>query len=327
MESELDLIARLRMRVVRGLHLGRLRTGDRLPSIREIQRETGLNDRTVARAYRALEAEGLVEVRGRSGVFVAEQDRISAKVLPETARWLEDVLVEAWKRMIPFPALPDFLRSSTAAVRLRCACVDSNEDSLTVLSVELSDHFGLDVRTVYLDAAPVRSSGAQTGGEWLAAELRDADVVVTTPFHAGAVRAAAGALQTPLIVATMNPEIGVEVERHLQKGRFTVVVADPRAVAPFHTTFGGAHPDRLRVVLADDAETIAQLDPGGPVLLTEAARRRLPNIGPWPLVPHAPWISLASARDLAGLLIRLNFEGNTSGGVNGEDAPASSSST
>ncbi len=91
MESELDLVTRLRMRVVRALHLGHLRTGDRLPGIREIQRETGLNDRIVARAYRALAVEGLVEVRGRSGVYVAEQDRLSAKLLPETARWLEDV--------------------------------------------------------------------------------------------------------------------------------------------------------------------------------------------------------------------------------------------
>lgn len=160
----------------------------------------------------------------------------------------------------------------------------------------------------------MRSPGAQTESEWLAVELRDADVVVTTPFHAGAVRAAAGASQTPLIVATMNPEIGLEVERHLQKGGLTVVAADTRSADQFHTAFGGAHPDRLRVVLADDREAIAQLDPAGPVLLTEAARRRLPNVGPWPLVPHSPWMSLESARDLAGVLIRTNLQGETSGG-------------
>ena len=89
MESERELIRRLRMRVVRGLHLGDLHTGDRLPSIQEIEREFGINGRIVARAYRALKVEGLVEVRGRSGVYVAQQDQLTTRVLPETARWMQ----------------------------------------------------------------------------------------------------------------------------------------------------------------------------------------------------------------------------------------------
>ena len=309
MESELELIRRLRMRVVRGLHLGHLHTGDRLPSIREIEREFGINGRIVARAYRALGVEGLVEVRGRSGVYVAQQDQLSARVLPETARWLTEVLVEAWKRMIPFPALPEFIRSSSASVRLRCACVESSEDLMTVLSVELSDSFGLDVRPVYLDNVPVHEPGEPADVSELPAELRYADLVVTTPFHVGAVRTTAGALGKPVIVATMNPDIGLEVERHLQKGGLNVVVADPRSGEQLRATYAGTHPARLRIVLVDDAEAVAGLNPSEPVLLTEAARRRLRDVGPWPLVPHSPWISVESARDLAGLMIRLNLRG------------------
>jgi DNA-binding transcriptional regulator YhcF (GntR family) len=299
------------MRVVRGLHLGHLHTGDRLPSIREVERELGINGRIVARAYRALEVEGLVEVRGRSGVYVAQQDQLTAKILPETARWLTEVLVEAWKRMIPFPALPEFIRNSSASVRLHCACVESSEDLMTVLSVELSNSFGLDVRPVYVDAIPVHEPGDAVDVDRLPAELRYADLVVTTPFHVGAVRAAAGALGKPIVVATMNPEIGLEVERHLRKRGLNVVVADPRSGEQLRATYAATHPDRLRIVLAEDAEAVARLKPSEPVLLTEAARRRLRDIGPWPLVPHSPWISVESARDLAALLIRLNLERKT----------------
>lgn len=227
------------------------------------------------------------------------------------ARGLTEVLVEAWKRMIPFPALPEFIRSSSASVRLRCACVESSEDLMTLLSVELSDSFGLEVRPVYVDAIPVHEPGGMADVDGLPAELRYADLVVTTPFHAGAVRATAGALGKPVIVATMNPDITLDVERHLRKGGLSFVVADPRSGEQLRATYAGTHPDRLRIVLADDAEAVARLVPSEPVLLTEAARRRLRDVGPWPLVPHSPWISVESARDLAGLVIRLNLEGKT----------------
>ncbi len=51
---------------------GRIRPGDRLPSVRQLSRELVVNPNTVARAYTELEREGtLLTQRGR-GVFVAE---------------------------------------------------------------------------------------------------------------------------------------------------------------------------------------------------------------------------------------------------------------
>jgi DNA-binding transcriptional regulator YhcF (GntR family) len=76
METDNELSDRLRDRILNALHLGTLRPGDRLPSIRTLWREMGVDHRVVAQAYRSLEAEGLVEVRGRSGVSVAPQDQL-----------------------------------------------------------------------------------------------------------------------------------------------------------------------------------------------------------------------------------------------------------
>lgn len=50
---------------------GRLTPGAALPSIRTIASDLGVNLNTVARAYRLLESEGFVEIRGRSGAVVA----------------------------------------------------------------------------------------------------------------------------------------------------------------------------------------------------------------------------------------------------------------
>ncbi|MCM2429285.1 GntR family transcriptional regulator [Streptomyces sp. RKAG337] len=50
---------------------GRLPIGHKLPTVRGLAEELGLAANTVAKAYRALEADGVVETRGRNGTFVA----------------------------------------------------------------------------------------------------------------------------------------------------------------------------------------------------------------------------------------------------------------
>ena len=50
---------------------GALRPGARLPSIRQLADDLGLAGGTVARAYRELEADGIVATRGRHGTVVA----------------------------------------------------------------------------------------------------------------------------------------------------------------------------------------------------------------------------------------------------------------
>jgi len=57
----------LRARIERGT----LSPGARVPPVRELALELGLAPNTVAKAYRMLEAEGLLVGRGRSGTFVA----------------------------------------------------------------------------------------------------------------------------------------------------------------------------------------------------------------------------------------------------------------
>lgn len=61
----------LRMQVVDAVRDGRLAAGAKLPTVRGLADELGLAVNTVAKAYRALEADGVVEGRGRAGTFVS----------------------------------------------------------------------------------------------------------------------------------------------------------------------------------------------------------------------------------------------------------------
>ena len=69
---------------------GVLPVGTRLPPIRQLAKDLGLASGTVARAYRELEAAGVIVTRGRHGSFVAEPDgdprqRVTDEALAEAA--------------------------------------------------------------------------------------------------------------------------------------------------------------------------------------------------------------------------------------------------
>ena len=148
MGARSELVTRLRDRILSELHLGRLHAGDPLPSIRELAGRIGVNQRAVAQVYRILEAEGLVEIRGRSGVYVAPQDRFGGELLAETARWIAETLTDARKRRVRVSDYPELVRRCTATVRLHCACIESNKDHLTSICTEASEDFGLGVHPV-----------------------------------------------------------------------------------------------------------------------------------------------------------------------------------
>ncbi|UYM03881.1 GntR family transcriptional regulator [Solicola gregarius] len=49
---------------------GELKAGQKLPTVRQLATDLGLSNNTVARAYRELEAGGVIETHGRKGTFV-----------------------------------------------------------------------------------------------------------------------------------------------------------------------------------------------------------------------------------------------------------------
>lgn len=306
MDREQDLTDRIRDRLLNALHVGRIRPGDRLPSIREVARDTGADHRAVAASYRVLQEEGLVEVRGRSGVYVAQQERLGGELLAETARWLAGVVTDAWRRQIPLTELHDLLRRCTAQTRLRVACVESNLDQMTAYCAELAELFGLDARPVYL------SSGGGDGAEELArlqAELARADLVVTTRFHVGRVQRAALPAGRPVIVVTVNSQIVEAIRREMERGELVVVSADPEfgeRIRAMHGD-GAENGARIRLVPAADREAVESISPDRTVLLTLAARTTLDGARLPPAIPHSPTFSPQTARELAEAIIRLNL--------------------
>ncbi|MGK2948864.1 MAG: GntR family transcriptional regulator [Acidimicrobiales bacterium] len=74
--------AQLQEQVTTMIRSGVLSPGARLPAIRHLAGDLGVAAGTVARAYRELEAEGLVEAKGRHGTAVRALERSPASGAP-----------------------------------------------------------------------------------------------------------------------------------------------------------------------------------------------------------------------------------------------------
>jgi DNA-binding transcriptional regulator YhcF (GntR family) len=61
----------VRRQVAEAAASGAMPAGHRLPAVRALAATLELATNTVAKAYRALEADGVIETRGRAGTFIA----------------------------------------------------------------------------------------------------------------------------------------------------------------------------------------------------------------------------------------------------------------
>lgn len=71
--SGVPIYLQLMEQVKHAIETGALKPGEQLPSIRSLAEELVLNPNTVAKAYRELEHEGVLELRQGAGAFVSNK--------------------------------------------------------------------------------------------------------------------------------------------------------------------------------------------------------------------------------------------------------------
>lgn len=302
MDAE-QLYRRLRIQLIGDLHIGRKRTGERLTSIRELARSTGLDHRLVASAYARLEEEGLVNVRGRAGVFLCER-RGSTRGFPEPEDSLLERLAHDFAlRRVP---LPELVRHVADAVRaeLNCVCMESTEDHEVAIAAEMEHNFGIVPRCVRI---PESQSPRQNAA--LLRAVANADFVVTTAFHASDLSALADNAGKPLVTMVVNSELAAALSKLLESNLVTVVAADSALAGRAELYLRQSrHADRFRVLRYDDP-AVMRLDPDDPgVVFTRAARRRL-ALEEYHYRPDMPpFFSAESIAAIARLIVRLNLK-------------------
>ena len=75
--SSEPLYMQLRNQIVIGIGEGKLKPGEKLPTIRALAEESGINMMTVSKAYQLLKQEGYITTDRRSGASVARKEMVS----------------------------------------------------------------------------------------------------------------------------------------------------------------------------------------------------------------------------------------------------------
>ncbi|MFE5299241.1 GntR family transcriptional regulator [Streptomyces sp. NPDC056632] len=75
----------LRAQISESARSGELPVGYKLPTVRGLAEDLGLAANTVAKAYKALEVDGVIETRGRNGTFVAAASDAASRLAATAA--------------------------------------------------------------------------------------------------------------------------------------------------------------------------------------------------------------------------------------------------
>ena len=286
---------RVRDHLLTSLHLGKLAPGDRVTSVRRLADLTGLNRKTIHRAYRELAREGLLLSRPGSGTFVA------ARSVPEARGAGAADLLGVVERCRRDAATHGMTPRAFAAFVDRClgdglrglpvAVVECNLEQIGLIAADLRSEMGVAPRGVPL--ASILSRPATTVG---------AAAVVTTDCHYAEVAAAVSPTEVPVFRVALDGEFPKRVLRRLGRAPLVLVVRDLSFERPFRrllAQIGGVPESLARLFVATPASVRARLAEAGrgaavcvSPLVSEETEGRIPASVPrlsarWTVPPEA----------------------------------------
>jgi len=299
-----DIVESLRGRVLRAVQSGALQDGDRLPSARDLAGEFGVDHRVVLGAYRHLADEGLVELRTRGGIYVRVRRGASGAVPPLPESWIADLFTQGLAREIPAPELHEWLRRSVETLRLRVAVITTTQDQAFGLCRELRDDFGMEADAVLVEE--LTTSDAHP------LPVRRADLLLTTTAHAEQVRDLGAALQKPVTVIELRPDLTAGEWALLLRQPVYAIVASEKFGDMLHDFFKDVPGVENLHTLVFGIDDLATIPVNAPTYVTQRVRSQLTGVSiPGRILPAARTISMQSAREIFGFIVRSNIEALT----------------
>ena len=95
--DSVPVFAQLINQIKKAVLSGELSSGAALPSIRQLANDMGLNHNTVAKAYRLLERDAVIETKGYRGTFIHPNAKANSAV--DLNAWVTSTLSETIKTL------------------------------------------------------------------------------------------------------------------------------------------------------------------------------------------------------------------------------------
>ena len=308
MERRLEIADLLRRRVKLGIHAGSLTPGDRLPSTRELASDFAVDHRVVVAAYHQLVAEGLVEMRPRGGIYVANISPGAVREPMPPERWLQEVFVQGRARDMSMRGVIDALRRATETVRLRAVVLHAIADQRIGMCRELEEDYGFEATGM---------STEMLGNGHRPSALGEAHLIVSTPAYEPLARRLAAQHAKPCIIADVRPDlIGGEWRLLLRKPVYVVVRDAQFRNALLHFFANTKGRENLRVLVVD-IDDLSAIPATAPTYITRGARdwldahtnmRAHANAIGGRILPNVRTFSSSTADQLIAFILKSNLE-------------------
>ena len=93
--SDIPIYLQLRNQIVMGISSGELKAGEKLPTVRDLALEMGINTMTVSKAYQLLKTEGYIMTDRKNGARIRTEIKKEAYVSDANKTELRRIVSEA----------------------------------------------------------------------------------------------------------------------------------------------------------------------------------------------------------------------------------------
>jgi len=227
----LSFYEQIKGQLLSAIYCGKIKEGERLPSIRELSDDLGVNYKTVRRIYLNLAEEGYLEMMRGSGAFLKKRSgednyeqmrrRAVFKLLNEVTEKVRNLGLTTQQ----FARLFDGLTTGVNLRKLKLAVVDHEEEAF-IFSRELQARLGAEVVPISLDA----------GTEGIS-QAKEVDYLLTTSWHMDQVRTLAESIGKPVLEIKPSHQIYTEILAAARDQNIAVVIQDERTMHASHEIF------------------------------------------------------------------------------------------
>lgn len=115
-DSGIPLWLQLRNRLIYLIASGKFQVGDKLPTVRELAVDLGVNYNTVSKVYQDIERDGYIVSKRGKGTFVAERAPAEAEAAKSEVEFLADEFIRQCRELgVPRQDIADLVRGRLAA--------------------------------------------------------------------------------------------------------------------------------------------------------------------------------------------------------------------
>jgi GntR family transcriptional regulator len=219
-----SLFVQAREQLLTALHLGTVRAGQRLPSIRQLAQRSGINLKTAFAIYQRLQEEGYIELRTGSGAYVTDMDRsdFDQAYCRSILQLIKSNLAAASHLKLDahrYQACVERFINRSPFAAAQVAVIECNDEQIHLFAHEISSR--LNVRVL-----PVLLSQLENPDRRTARALAHSDYFVTTDYHFKQAQEIALRYQKKLLQVRLNAAFLSSLIEAARRGRVLMIVSN-----------------------------------------------------------------------------------------------------